>query len=253
MEDTSSLARLARFVPAPDEEMRRRVEYALDETNKEADDDDLGTVRRGGEAESQNRPDEFTARHPYRRPDLCEDELRRQLADNVTRRPRYIDEVELVRVHREVLLHARDVCVADVRRVQVLDEVTETEDRQEGGVQLLDKLDLLLCPGGLVVLCGRSVIFNVVHVLSRRCVWLIAHLPRNRTTMVPSSPNNHCQSCLHLGQWSLPTMCAHRAGSWSRWPWYLRSKSYLRAEVYRLLPDHRPWYWDNASFGLLYG
>lgn len=127
------------------------VEDGLGEANEEADSDDMAARLGGGEAEGQERPHKLAGGHPDRRADLGQDYLGGYLADDVADGPGRVDEVDLVAVHGEVLLHATDERVRDVGLVEVLDEVAERHQREEEEVQLLHELPLLLRPPRFVI------------------------------------------------------------------------------------------------------
>lgn len=105
MEDTGSFAQLTRFVPTADEEMGSWIEDALAEAHEKSYADDLVTSRGSGQGKSEDGPDQLAAWNPDRRANLCQYELRRKLANDIARSPGHVDEVDLVCVHCQVLLH----------------------------------------------------------------------------------------------------------------------------------------------------
>lgn len=106
MENTGAFPELARLVPTADQEVRGGIEDTLDETDQEANSNDLVATARSSKTESQDCPYKLTAWDPNRGPNFGEDELGRELPDDIACSPRHIYQVQLVRVHGEVLFHS---------------------------------------------------------------------------------------------------------------------------------------------------
>lgn len=152
MEDTGAFPQLARLVPAPNQKVGGGIEDTLNQADQEADGDDLIAAARSGEAERQDRPYQLTAWDPYRRSDFGENKLGRQLSDDISGGPCHVYQVQLVRVHGQILLHAGHVCIGNVCLVQILDEVSEAEDRQERNIEFLDEFPLFGSPRRFIIL-----------------------------------------------------------------------------------------------------
>lgn len=74
--------------------------------------------------ESQHCPDQLAARYPDRRPDFREDDLTWDLTNDVADSPSGVDQVDLISVHRQILLHTTHERIADIGLVKILDEVS---------------------------------------------------------------------------------------------------------------------------------
>ena len=76
----------------------------------------------------------------------------RDLSHYVAGCPGYVDEIQLVGIHAEVLFHARDIGVGDVGLVKVLNEIAQREDSEERDVKLLNKFAFFQRAVGIIVL-----------------------------------------------------------------------------------------------------
>lgn len=88
-------------------------------------------------------PSNFHDNKPDTRPYLLHDKRARHLHDRIGAGVRRLRVRVLVAVHRQVLLHARDVGVGQVALVEVLHEEAEAADRQDRPVQLAQEPALL--------------------------------------------------------------------------------------------------------------
>lgn len=96
MEDASSLPQFTWLIPTTNEEVGSRIEDALAEAHEEPYADDLVAGRSSGEREGEKRPYQLAAWDPDGRANLCQYELGRKLADDITGSPGNVDQVELV-------------------------------------------------------------------------------------------------------------------------------------------------------------
>lgn len=97
------------------------------------------------------RPHQFARRDPDAGPDFCKDNLRRDLANDISGSPSNINDVDLIGIHGQIFLHSGDIGVRNVRLIQVLDEVTQRQDNQNAYVQLLYESNFFFGSAGLIV------------------------------------------------------------------------------------------------------
>jgi hypothetical protein len=51
-----------------------------------------------------------------------------------------VDQIELVSLKMELLLHARDICIVEITAVQIIGEIAETTKRQDECINFSEKL-----------------------------------------------------------------------------------------------------------------
>lgn len=151
VEDTSTLCKLRRLVPRPQDHMRSRIEDRFEQTNEEANGDNMLRCGHGRKAEREHRPQQLAGGYPNAGANLRQNNLAGNLSDDVTARPSDVYHVQFVVVHLQVFFHAGDVCVGDVRLVQVLDEVSQAEDGEDAEIEALYEGCLFFGATGLVV------------------------------------------------------------------------------------------------------
>lgn len=128
MENASSLAQLARLVPSSKDSVSSWVKDRLCKSDEESDYDDMVAGFRCRKRESQHCPHQLAAWYPYRWADFRENDLTGNLANNVSDSPGGINQVDLVPVHGQILLHPTHEGITDVGLIQILDEVAQRQD-----------------------------------------------------------------------------------------------------------------------------
>ena len=143
MEDAGAFGELVAPVPGPDDVLHAGVESGFGEADEKADAVHLFGCVAAGEGEGQDRPDHLHGGDPDAGPDAGQDEVGRDLADDIAHCPKGLHVVQLVLVQAEVLFHSADEGVGDVGLVEILDEVAQGGEGQEGGVEFEEEAAFL--------------------------------------------------------------------------------------------------------------
>lgn len=162
-EDHGTLANFSRRVPAAEHVVNTRVETRFEEANEEAESVESLDVFDGGRAERGDAPSELERRDdPARRHD-SQQQVARNLANDIADGPDGRASHQLVAVHVHVLLHATEEGIVDVGLVNILQKVTNRCKGENAGIHLKEQPALILrqipgvpdvafpCPGRLLV------------------------------------------------------------------------------------------------------
>lgn len=81
-------------------------------------------------------PEKNHGREEVARPDVSHCQIGRDLTDNVTDGKDSVDDIELVAVKGELLLHARHIRIGQIGAIEVIKEVSDTAEGENKEVDL---------------------------------------------------------------------------------------------------------------------
>ena len=146
-EDRRPLPQLLLLIPAAQDPVGAHKRARLEHRLEEADNHDLLRRPRERRAQREHAPDDHARREPEARPHELQREVVRELAKDVPAVEDGVDLVELRAVEAQVLAHAGDVRVGEVRAVEVVDPVHEADEGEDDGVGFEEEGLLQLCSG----------------------------------------------------------------------------------------------------------
>ena len=90
----------------------------------------------------QDRPDNLHCRNPNRRPDSSQGNIAGNFTEDIADGPQGLHVVELVAIQVKIFLHARNEGIVHVRLVEVLYEVSQRRECQDGSIELKEIFSL---------------------------------------------------------------------------------------------------------------
>jgi hypothetical protein len=121
-------------MPRPQYVIQSRPIPSLKETNDKAQTQQCTIGLSSCQRKGEDRPADILKGDPYMSRHACENDIRRQLSNNISNGLRDDDPIVFVTVETKILFHTGDEGVCDVGRIDLLDQHAQSPEGQQRSV-----------------------------------------------------------------------------------------------------------------------